>query len=300
MGLLVVGSVALDSVKTPFGQVSDVLGGSATYFSASASFFTDVGLVAVVGNDFPDKYIRLLDRMGVDLAGLQVKEGKTFRWNGKYDYDLNKRTTVYTHLNVFSEFNPVLPDGYRDIKYVFLANIDPVLQYNVLRQIKNPRLVACDSMNFWIQNKKRELVKLLKYVDVFIINDSEARQFSDEPNLLKAANHIASKGPEIVIIKKGEHGALLFVDGVPFSAPAYPLESIYDPTGAGDTFAGGFMGYLARKKGRVGERDIRRAVIYGSVMASFVVENFSLERLKTLNMEKVEARYGEFKKLVHF
>ncbi len=299
MSLLVIGSVALDSVATPFGSVEEALGGSATYFSCSASFFTTVKLVAVVGEDFPSRHIRFLKTRNIDLKGLQVKKGRTFRWKGSYEYDLNEAKTVYTHLNVFSNFKPHIPEEYKDEKFVFLANIDPDLQADVLKQVRKPALVACDSMNFWIENKRKELIRLLKKVDIFILNDAEARELAEEPNLLKGARRILSFGPRMVIIKKGEHGALLFSDHSSFSAPAYPLESIYDPTGAGDTFAGGFMGYLSRA-GKANESTVRKAIIYGSVMASYNVEDFSLNRLRRLTLKDIDKRYREFKKLTCF
>ena len=299
MSLLVVGSVALDSVTTPFGKVEEALGGSATYFSCSASFFTKVKLVAVVGADFPSRHIRFLKNKGIDIKGLQVSNGKTFRWKGCYEYDLNEAKTVYTHLNVFSNFKPHIPEEYKNEDFVFLANIDPTLQEDVLMQVNKPALVACDSMNFWIENKKRELIRLLKKVDIFILNDAEARELAEEPNLLKGARRILSFGPKMVIIKKGEHGALLFSNHSFFSAPAYPMESIYDPTGAGDTFAGGFMGYLSKVR-KINEPNVRKAIIYGSVLASYNVEDFSLNRLRRLTMDEIDRRYKEFKKLTCF
>jgi sugar/nucleoside kinase (ribokinase family) len=299
MSLLVVGSVALDSVETPFGRAEEVLGGSATYFSTAASYFTDVRLVAVVGEDFPSKYINFLKKKNIDIKGLQRTNGKTFRWKGRYDFDLNQAHTLDTQLNVFASFNPELPEAYRYTEYVFLANIDPELQLEVLRQIRQPELVACDTMNFWIERKLKELKETLKYVDILTINEAEARQLSQESNLVKAAKCIMSYGPEIIIIKRGEYGALMFSDSSVFSAPAYPLESVFDPTGAGDSFAGGFMGYLASVN-NINDTNIRRAIIMGSVMASFNVEDFSLNRIKNLSDKEIAERYRAFKKLTHF
>lgn len=299
MSLLVVGSVAFDSVETPFGKVEEVLGGSATYFSTAASYFTDVRLVAVVGKDFPDKHLRFLKGKGIDIKGMQKAPGKTFRWKGRYDFDLNQAHTLDTQLNVFAAFNPRIPDEYRDTPYVFLANIDPVLQLDVLKQVKKPRLVACDTMNFWIERKPKELKETLKHVDILTINEAEIRELSKESNLVKAAKRVLSFGPDTVIIKQGEYGALMFSDSSVFSAPAYPLESVFDPTGAGDSFAGGFMGYLSRA-GRISDRNIRQAIIVGSVMASFDVEDFSLNRMKGLKNREIETRFMEFRKLTRF
>ncbi len=299
MSLLVIGSVAFDSVETPFGKVEDVLGGSATYFSASASYFTDIKLVAVVGQDFPEKHVRFLKKRGIDVKGLQVTDGKTFRWKGRYDFDLNQAHTLDTQLNVFASFKPRIPEEYKDTPYVFLANIDPVLQLEVLGQVKKPKLVACDTMNFWIERKLKELKEMLGHVDILTINEAEARELSKESNLVKAAKCILSYGPKAVIIKRGEYGALMFSDSSVFSAPAYPLESVFDPTGAGDSFAGGFMGYLSNVD-NISDRYIRRAIIFGSVMASFDVEDFSLNRIKNLTNREIETRFRAFKKLTHF
>lgn len=299
MGILVVGSVAFDSVETPFGKAEDVLGGSATYFSTAASYFSDVNLVAVIGSDFPEEHISFLKSRDIDIKGLQKVEGRTFRWKGRYDYDLNEAHTLETHLNVFERFTPQIPEDYKSIPYVFLANIDPDLQWNVLEQVDKPKLVACDTMNFWITGKRESLIKLLSRVNLFVINEGEARQFAAEPNLVKAARKIMSYGPKTLIIKRGEYGALMFNGSSIFSAPAYPLESIFDPTGAGDSFAGGLMGYLANTD-NISEDNIRQAIIFGSVMASFNVEDFSLNRMKTLTLKEINERYREFKKLTHF
>ncbi|MBI5740813.1 MAG: sugar kinase [Nitrospirae bacterium] len=299
MSLLVVGSVAFDSVKTPFGEVDEVLGGSATYFSTAASYFTNVSIVAVVGTDFPDKHLLFLKSRRIDIEGIEKKEGRTFRWKGEYGYELNEARTLDTQLNVFQAFKPKLPEKYKDKKVVFLANIDPDLQREVLQQVKEPALVACDTMNFWIGGKKGPLLETLKLVDILLINDGEARELSGEPNLVKAANIILSYGPKTLIIKRGEYGALMFSGKKVFAAPAYPLESVFDPTGAGDCFAGGFMGYLANTM-NFQEANIRKAIIFGSVMASYNVEAFSLDRIKSLDYSEIEDRYMEFKKLTHF
>lgn len=300
MSILVVGSVAFDSVETPFGKADEVLGGSASYFSASASYFSGVKLVAVVGDDFPEEHAEKLTQTGVDIAGLKkVSGGKTFRWKGYYDYDLNQAHTLDTQLNVFSDFDPEIPEEYKDTPYVFLANIDPELQMKVLDQVKDPKLVACDTMNFWIEGKPDALRELLKRVDVAVINESEAREFADEPSLVKAARKILDDGPGTLIVKRGEYGALMFNGSSIFSAPAYPLEDIFDPTGAGDSFAGGLMGYLASTDD-ISEENIRRAIIYGSAMASFNVEAFSLERLTSLTTDDIQSRFNEFKQLTQF
>lgn len=299
MSLLVVGSVAFDSVKTPFGEVDEVLGGSATYFSTAASYFTDVSLVAVVGTDFPDKHLTFLKSRKIDIEGIEKQDGKTFRWKGEYGYELNEARTLDTQLNVFQSFKPKLPENYKDKKIVFLANIDPDLQREVLEQVNKPALVACDTMNFWIEGKRESLLKTLKLVDILLINDGEARELSGEPNLVKAASVILSFGPKTLIIKQGEYGALMFSGDRIFSAPAYPLESIFDPTGAGDCFGGGFMGYLSNTM-NFEESNIRKAIIFGSVMASYNVEAFSLDRIKSLDYQEIKDRYQEFKKLTHF
>jgi sugar/nucleoside kinase (ribokinase family) len=300
VGLLVVGSVALDSVATPFDKVEDALGGSATYISLASSYFANpVNLVGTVGNDFPKKYIDLLAKHKIDLLGLQVVPGKTFRWSGKYHYDLNVRDTLLTELNVFEKFDPVIPEKFRNSEYVCLGNIDPVLQMKVLDQMHNPQFVVCDTMNYWIEGRKPELMKLLKKISVLIINDSEARLLAEEPNLIKAAKMIRGMGPKILIIKKGEHGALLFMDNSVFSAPAYPMEMIFDPTGAGDTFAGGLIGYL-HKTNDLSSENMNRAVIYGSTMASFCVEQFSTGGLEHLTYPKIQERFREFLKLSRF
>ncbi|TDJ55599.1 MAG: sugar kinase [Ignavibacteria bacterium] len=293
MGLLIVGSLGLDTVITPFDKVEDALGGSATYISIAASYFSGpIELVGVVGNDFPDEYLKLLEDHNIDLEGLQKEEGKTFRWGGKYHYDLNIRDTLFTDLNVFEKFDPVIPEKFKKSKYVCLGNIDPTLQLKVLEQMIDPQLVVCDTMNYWIERMKEELLQLLKRVDVLIINDSEARLLAQEPNLIKASKMIRELGPKTLIIKKGEHGAMLFTDETVFSAPAYPMEMIYDPTGAGDSFAGGFTGYLFKTRD-LSPNNLKCAVIYGSSMASFCVEKFSTKGLEELSNLKIQDRYRE-------
>lgn len=300
MSLLVVGSLALDTVATPFDKVKDALGGSATYISLSASYFSGpVFLVGVVGKDFPKNYIELLEKHNIDTDGLQVIDGKTFRWSGKYHYDLNVRDTLLTELNVFEKFDPMIPEKFRRARFVCLGNIDPALQLKVLNQMANPSFVVCDTMNYWIEGKKEELIEVLKRVNVLIINDSEARLLAQDPNLIKAARMIRSMGPEILIIKKGEHGALLFMDEIIFSTPAYPLEMIYDPTGAGDTFAGGFIGYL-HKTNDLSVESVKSAVVFGSTLASFCVEKFSVNGLLNLNYLRIHDRYREFYNLTRF
>jgi sugar/nucleoside kinase (ribokinase family) len=299
MSLLVVGSVALDSIETPFGSVQDALGGSATFFSAAASLYCNVQLVGVIGSDFPEEQLDFLARRGVDLAGLDRCEGESFRWSGSYSYDLNSRETLETRLGVFADFQPKIPDAFRDAEWIFLGNIDPRLQLDVLNQVRTPRLVACDTMNFWITGQRDDLLRLLERVDLLMVNDSEARQLSGDHNLLRAARWIQERGPEMVVVKKGEHGAILFTRDFAFFAPGYPLEEIYDPTGAGDAFAGGFLGYL----GRVGSTDpehLRRAMIYGSAMGSFAVERFGIERFHDLTVREVHERVCQFREMTAF
>ena len=299
MSLLVVGSVALDSVETPFGKADLVLGGSATFFSASASNLTPVQVVGVVGDDYPVDKLDPLKQRGVDFAGLEHAKGTSFRWRGRYRHDLNVAETLETHLGVFSHFSPKIPPQFRKAPYVFLGNIDPRLQLDVLNQVEKPKLVACDTMNFWIESRRPDLVKLLERVDCIMLNDGEARQLTDQNNLVKAAKWIMGKGPSLVIIKKGEHGAFMFTQDTVFFAPAYPLEDVFDPTGAGDSFAGGFMGWLART-GDLSEANMRRAVVVGSAMGSFVVEGFSITRLLEITRKDIDARVADFHRLVSF
>lgn len=301
MAIMVVGSVALDTVETPFGREERILGGSAVHFGVAASFFTELQLVAVIGNDFPEAHIDFLKTRGIDLEGLEtIRGGKTFHWQGRYDYDLSNPQTLKTELNVFETFKPRIPAAYKKAKYVFLANIDPVLQKEVLGQIDSPRLVACDTMNFWIESKPRELKEMIRHVNVLMINEGEARLFAKERNLVKAARKIQSWGPKTLVVKQGEYGALLFHEEQIFSAPGLPLEEIKDPTGAGDSFAGGFMGYLSKMNGADESEDLKQAVIYGSVMASFNVEEFSCDRMRSLSQEDILYRYGEFRNLAKF
>ncbi len=297
--ILTVGSVAFDSLKTPFGERSRIVGGAATYFSVAAAFFTDVRLVAVVGEDFGDAEMEMFGGRRIDLTGLQRVPGETFRWKGEYSYDLNSRETIYTHLNVFESFQPTLPEAYRPTPFVFLANIHPSLQLDVLDQVEAPRFVASDTMNFWIEGTPDELRKVLARVDALVINDEEARQLSGEPNLVKAARAIQEMGPKLLVIKRGEYGVLMTRDEGFFAAPAMPLEDVADPTGAGDTFAGGFMGYLAAA-GELSEAVVTRAIIAGSALASFAVEDFGLDRLLRLTPEELQARFAAFKRLTHF
>ncbi len=300
MSILVVGSVAFDTVETPFGTADDALGGAAIYFSAAASYFSQVNLVGVVGEDFDATQIKFLEGRSVDLRGLETKPGKTFRWGGVYRDDLNERETTFTHLNVFQEFKPTIPEAYRNSEYIFLANIAPELQLDVLNQVQSPKLVALDTMNFWIEGSLPALKEVLKKVDVLTINDSEAKLLTGESNQIKAARAIQAMGPKVLIIKKGEHGALLLFEDLSFfSAPAFPLESLYDPTGAGDTFAGGFMGYLA-KCDDLSAESFKQALVAGSTMASFCVEKFSLERLKDLSAEEIRTRVQNFWKMTNF
>ncbi|MEW6609560.1 MAG: PfkB family carbohydrate kinase, partial [bacterium] len=287
------------SVKTPFGEVKNALGGSAVYFSLAASIFTQVKLVGVVGMDFPDEALLLLKEKGIDLNGLQKIKGKTFHWKGEYHYDLNAAITIDTQLNVLENFSPEIPLEYQDTEFIFLANIDPDLQLNVLQQLHSPKLVVADTMNFWIERKKDALLKLLKKIDIIVLNDGEARQLTNEPNLINAAKKILSSGPKQVIIKKGEHGSLMVSSSNFFSAPAYPLESIFDPTGAGDSFAGGFVGYLASHK-NLREPEMKKAIIYGTTIASFTVEDFSINKLINLTKDDIEKRYRRIKKITHF
>lgn len=297
--LVVVGSVALDTVKTPFGKVAEVLGGSATYFATAASYFTTVGLIAVVGEDFPDQHVTFLKSRKIDLTGLERRSGATFRWRGEYTHQLNEAHTLDTRLNVFETFRPKIPDSYRSPDVLFLGNIDPELQLDVLQKVNRPSLVACDTMNFWISGKPDALWRVLESVDILIINDGEARALGGDPNLVKVARTILSRGPKHLIVKRGEYGVLMFNENQTFGAPAYPLEEVRDPTGAGDTFAGGFLGYLAATGNRSPDA-VRQAIIFGSVMASFAVEAFSLDRLRILDYKEIEDRFRSFKRLTHF
>ncbi len=300
MAVLVVGSIALDSLETPFGKRDDVPGGSATFFSTAASFFAPVQLVGVVGEDYPEQHVEFLRGRGIDLTGLTRAPGKTFRWKGRYGFDLNEAHTLDTQLNVFGEFRPELPASLRNPDLLFLGNIHPELQGLVLDQVeKRPRLVGMDTMNFWISGSRDALLKTLARVDMLFINDAEARQLAGEHNVFKAARAILSMGPSRLVIKRGEYGALLFDQSHVFAAPAYPLEDVFDPTGAGDSFAGGFMGYLAQR-GDLSTNTLRQACVAGSTLASFCVEKFSLDRFRELKDAEIQARLAQFKALTHF
>ncbi len=301
MSLLVVGSMAFDSIKSPFGEVERVVGGSATYFSLAASYLSPVRMVSVVGRDFPKSTIDLLASRRIDTGGVTIAEGETFHWQGYYDFDLNTAHTVKTELNVFSDFAPVLPEDYRDSPYVFLGNIAPSIQLDILRQVRSPRLIALDTMNYWIESALPELKQVIAKVDIVLVNEGEVRELTGEFNLVKAARKLMSWGPKRVVVKRGEYGVLHMAGHTMFAAPAYPLETIFDPTGAGDSFAGGFMGYLASCDGRtLDEMDYRLATIYGSAIASFTVEAFSTERLQSLSQEEISARLGAFRTLTEF
>jgi sugar/nucleoside kinase (ribokinase family) len=299
MSILVVGSVALDSVRTPFGSVDDAVGGSATFFTAAAAFFTPVRVVGIVGDDYPLQKLDFLRERGADLSGLEQAAGESFRWAGEYSYDLNSRETLDTRLGVFADFTPRIPESFRQSELVFLGNIDPALQLDVLEQIDRPRFVACDTMNFWIEGKRDDLLRLLGRVDMLLVNDAEARELSGDFNLARAARWIQQRGPRYVIVKKGEHGAILFTPESAFFAPGFPLEEVFDPTGAGDAFAGGFMGALAQS-GRIDDADLRRAVVYGSALGSFAVEQFSIDRFRTLTNAEIEERVRAFHAMTTF
>jgi sugar/nucleoside kinase (ribokinase family) len=299
MSILVVGTVAFDSIETPSGSAERILGGSASYFAMGASFFAPVRIVGVVGKDFPEEYIDLFRRRRIDLEGLKRESGDTFHWRGRYHEDLNVRDTIELHLNVLSGFVPKLPESYRDAEYVFLGNIDPEMQIEVLRQIRCLRLVACDTMDHWINNSLDALRRVLGKIEMLVVNDSEARLLSGESNIVRAARAILKMGPKTVLIKRGEYGVLQFSDSSIFAVPAYPLEEVFDPTGAGDSFAGGLFGQLARE-GDPAEHGLRRAIVYGSVVASFTVEDFGVERLKALSLEDIEERYRRFVALTDF
>jgi len=299
MRLTVIGSMALDSIETPFGKKEKILGGSATFASVSASFFTPVSLISVVGTDFPEKHIKMFRDRGIDTIGLEIKKGRTFRWKARYHYDLSYAETLSTHLNVFEGFRPHIPPNVNVRDNLLLANIDPELQGYIFEQIKPRGIVACDTMNLWIEHKKKELLRLLKKVDLFLLNDAEARQLSGETNLMEAAKYIAARGVKMIVIKKGEHGALFFSRGLRFMVPAYLLETIKDPTGAGDTFAGGMIGYLSRVP-KVTDKELRRSLVYGSILASFAVEKFSVEGLVKAKKSDIDRRYRHFEKLTKF
>ena len=299
MAVLVVGSVAFDSLKTPYGEAQDVLGGAATYFSITASYFTPVNIVAVVGDDFGEEHFRVFEGRAIDISGLERAAGRTFRWSGEYSGDMNEARTLDTQLNVFEHFSPKIPPAYRDSEYAFLANIHPVLQLQVREQLPQAKLVGLDTMNYWIRGTPEELRRTLSRVDMLVINEKEVRMLAGIDNLRRAASAVRELGPSAVVVKRGEYGACLFQDESIFFAPGYPLEELHDPTGAGDSFAGGFMGYLART-GDLGDDNLRRALVYGSVMASFAVEEFGLSRLLRLNWNDIQTRFREFKSMTHF
>jgi len=299
MSIVVVGTVAFDSIETPQGSAERVLGGSAAYFAVAASFFAPVKIVGVVGQDFPEDYLKILSGRGIDLQGLQRKKGETFYWRGRYHEDLNVRDTVELRLNVLSDFVPRLPDSYREAEYLFLGNIDPNMQMEVLNQLSHSRLIACDTMDHWIQGSPKELRRVLERVEMLVINDSEARLLSGEHNIVRAARAILRMGPKVLLIKRGEYGLLQFADHSCFAIPAYPLEEVFDPTGAGDSFAGGLFGHLARSRDQ-SQKGLRRAIVYGSVVASFCVEDFGLRRLAQLRLEEIEERFQRFVELTDF
>ena len=299
MSLLVVGSIALDSVITPFGETADALGGAAVFFAMAGAVLHPVQVVGVVGSDFPEAHLKALAARGVDLAGVERQRGESFRWKARYSYDLSSRETLETRLGVFADFRPRIPEKFRDAEYVFLGNIDPELQLSVLDQVKEPKLVACDTMNYWIQGKRDLLLELLRHIDILMVNDSEARELSGDWNIYRAAHWILGRGPKMVVIKQGEHGALLVDHDTTFKAPAYPLQEVFDPTGAGDAFAGGFMAHVART-GDLSFANLRRAMIYGSAMGSLAVEAFGVQRLEKLTLPEVHTRVKAFRDLVHF
>jgi sugar/nucleoside kinase (ribokinase family) len=300
MSLLVVGSMAFDAIETPFGKVDRTVGGAASYFALAASHFAPVRVVAVVGEDFTEKERAIFRGRKIDLAGVEQAQGKSFFWAGRYSQNMNERTTLATELNVFANFNPTLPDSYRDSSFIFLGNIDPTLQRSVLTQVRSkPKVIGLDTMNYWIERTPAELRETLKRTQVLMINDDETRQLTGEHNLLRAAKHVFKMGPRTLVIKRGEHGALMVHDKFIFSVPAFPLEEVHDPTGAGDSFAGGFMGYLAGA-GRVNDETLRRAMVYGSVLGSFAVERFGVERLTHLKRGEITKRARLFSKLTAF
>ena len=299
MSILVVGSVALDSVETPFGSADRVIGGSAVFFAAASSLLFPVQLVGVVGDDYPFQKLDFLTERGADLSGVERAEGESFFWAGRYSYDLNSRDTLETRLGVFGDFKPTVPDAFRDSRYVFLGNIDPVLQLEVLDQVRKPAAVICDTMNYWIEGSREALVALLSRVDILMVNDAEARQLAGDHNLVRAARWIQERGPRLVVVKKGEHGAILFGPDWMFFIPGFPLEVIFDPTGAGDSFAGGFVGYMASADSLEPD-DLRRAMVYGSVMGSYAVESFSVDRFRSLSDREILHRIMEFREITAF
>ncbi len=299
MSILVAGSVALDSVETPFGAAERVLGGSAVFFSAAASLFSRVRIVGVVGDDYPLEQLDFLVEREADLAGIERQPGESFFWAARYSHDLNSRNTLETRLGVFADFKPQIPDAFTDSRFVFLGNIDPVLQLDVLDQVRSPEIVACDTMNYWIEDSREALLELLKRVDILMVNEEEARELANDHNLLRAARWIQQRGPELVVVKRGEHGAVLYGPQGVFFVPGFPLEVIFDPTGAGDAFAGGFLGYLGSIRSLAPD-DYRRAMVYGSAMGSFAVESFSVDRFRMLDNGEILRRIMEFKEMTAF
>lgn len=296
--VVIVGTMALDSIETPFGKVEDALGGSATYASYAASFFSKPGIISIIGEDFPEKHVEHLKDKGISLKGVK-KEGKTFKWGGYYEFDMNEAKTLRTELNALESFKPDIPESYKGAKYVFLANIDPSIQLEIINAMNDPELIVTDTMNFWIEHKKEDLMKVIEKTDILVLNDGEARQLFNTTNLVNAANKALKLGPDAVIIKKGEHGALLFTKNKHFNAPGYPLENIKDPTGCGDSFGGGLIGYIAKTKDR-SEPNLRKAIIYGSVLASHNAEDFSLNQLKKIEINDIEKRFGKMKEIREF
>jgi sugar/nucleoside kinase (ribokinase family) len=299
MSVLVVGTVAFDSIEAPAGSVEKILGGSASYFALGASYFAPVRMVGVIGQDFPQDYLDLFTQRGIDIDGIEREQGDTFHWRGRYHEDINQRDTIELHLNVLAGFNPKLPESYRDAEYVFLGNIDPVIQMEVVEQIRHMKLLVCDTMDYWIRESNADLKKILQRVEMLVLNDSEARLLSGYDNIVKAARAILRMGPKMVLIKRGEYGVLQFSDSAIFATPAYPLEEVFDPTGAGDSFAGGLMGQLART-GDLTQGGLRRAIVYGSVVASFTVEDFGVKRLIEVSLPAIEERYQRFVELTDF
>lgn len=299
MSLLVVGSIALDSVATPFGETADAPGGSAVFFSAAGAILHPVQIVGVVGSDYPLGVLKTLETRGVDTSGVEQVAGESFRWRAKYSYDLSSRETLETRLGVFAQFRPKLPEKFRNARYLFLGNIDPELQLGILDQVAHPALVACDTMNYWIQSKRDLLLELLRNIDLLMINDSEARELSGDWNIYRAAQWVLAHGPRMVVIKQGEHGALLVDRTATFKVAAYPLQEVFDPTGAGDAFAGGFMAYLASTDD-VSPANLRRAMVYGATMGSFAVEAFGIAGFDNVTLKDVRARVRGFKDLTHF
>ena len=295
---VIIGSIGLDSIKTPFGEVKDVLGGSATYSSIAASFFSKPGIMSIIGKDFPNENIDFLKSRGIDTEGLVIGD-KTLKWQAQYEFDMNEAKTLNVELNCMESYKLKIPENYKEAKYVFLANIDPESQLEVIKSLKQPELIVMDTMNYWIKNNKEQLLETIKHVDILVLNEKEARQLFETPNLVKAANEALKLVSKAVIIKKGEHGALLFNQDKHFNAPGYPLENIKDPTGCGDCFGGAFTGYLAKTKD-LSDKNLRKAIIYGSIIASYNAEDFSIERLKTINEEDINKRYDSFKDIREF